>query len=60
MKIKVCEQTYIPQTWEGREFANEYEKKLKEQGVLQSRSDDTQTIKIEAVYTYSIKETEDK
>ena len=40
------ERTVIPQTLEGQKFANEYEKRLKEQGNFRGRTEDTYYITI--------------
>ena len=44
------EKTIIPQTLEGRSFADDYEKRLKEQGAFRGRAEDPQSIVIKAQY----------
>ena len=50
MTITRFEKTIIPQTLEGQKFANEYEKRLTEQGAFRGRAEDTQAIVIKAQY----------
>lgn len=50
MTITKFENTIIPQTLDGRKFANEYEKRLREQGVFSGRTEDTQSIVIKVQY----------
>ena len=50
MTITRFEKTIIPQTLEGQKFANEYEKRLTEQGTFRGRAEDTQSIVIKAQY----------
>jgi len=50
MSITRFEKTIIPQTLEGQKFANEYEKRLTEQGAFRGRAEDTQSIVIKAQY----------
>ena len=50
MTITRFERTIIPQTLEGQKFANEYEKRLTEQGAFRGRAEDTQSIVIRAQY----------
>ena len=50
MTITRFEKTIIPQTVEGQKFANEYEKRLTEQGAFRGRAEDTQSIVIKAQY----------
>lgn len=50
------EDTFIPQTKEGREYANAYEKQLKEQGCFNGRKEDTQCIAIKAFHRIVVKE----
>ena len=50
MTITRFEKTIIPQTLEGQKFANEYEKRLTEQGAFRGRAEDTQVIVIKAQY----------
>lgn len=54
MTITRFEKTIIPQTLEGRSFADNYEKGLKEHGAFGSRSEDTQSIVIKAQYYFTI------
>lgn len=56
MTIVRFEKTIIPQTLEGRKFANEYEKglKLQKNSMFISRAEDTQTITIEGRYYFTI------
>ena len=56
MTITRIEKTIIPQTLEGQEFANDYEKILTKQGVFMGRAEDTQAIVIEAKYYFELKE----
>ena len=50
MTITRFEKIIIPQTLEGQKFANEYEKRLTEQGAFRGRAEDTQAIVIKAQY----------
>ena len=59
MNITRYEKTIIPQTMFGRDFADEYEKRLREQYAFIGRSEDTQAIVIEAKYQFDIKEQTD-
>ena len=56
MQITRYEQTVIPQTTEGRKFADEYEKRLRDQLAFDGRSEGTQAITISAVYYFDIKD----
>jgi len=56
MTITRFEKTIIPQTLEGQKFANEYEKRLTEQGVFRGRAEDTQSIVIKAQYYLTFEE----
>ena len=56
MTITRFEKTVIPQTLEGQKFANDYEKRLTEQGAVRGRSEDTQSIVIKAQYRLTFKE----
>ena len=53
MTITRFEKTIIPQTMEGQSFANDYEKRLREQGCFRGRSEDTQSIVIKAEYHFT-------
>lgn len=53
MTITRWEKTAIPQTIEGISFANDYEKRLKEQGAFRGRAEDTQFIIINAEYHFT-------
>ena len=48
----------IPQTGQGRDFANEFEKKLRDQGCFKGRKDSTTSIQISYEYYFDIKEEE--
>ena len=50
MTITSFEKTIIPNTLEGQKFANEYEKRLTEQGTFRGRAEDTLSIVIKAQY----------
>ena len=54
MTITRFEKTIIPQTLEGQKFANDYEKRLTEQGAFRGRAEDTQSIVIKAQYYFTI------
>lgn len=56
MTITRFEKTIIPQTLEGLKFANEYEKRLTEQGAFRGRAEDTQAIVIKAQYYFTFTE----
>ena len=56
MTIHRLEKTAIPQTPEGVRFANEYEERLKNQGVFGGREEDTVNIYLKAEYTLVIKD----
>lgn len=58
MLIIRIEQTLIPNTLEGKAFADEYEERLRRQHVFRWREEDTTYITLKAVFTFSIKETE--
>lgn len=60
MIITRFEKTIIPQTLDGRKFANEYEKRLREQGVFRGRTEDTQSIVITAQYYLTFEEGDNK
>ena len=53
MTITRFEKTIIPQTLEGQKFANEYEKRLTEEGAFRGRAEDTQAIVIKAQYYFA-------
>ena len=53
MTITRYEKTIIPQTLEGKKFANDYEKILTKQGVFRGREEDTQAIVIKTKYCYT-------
>ena len=50
MTITRFEKTIIPQTLEGQKFADEYEKRLTEQGAFRGRAEDSLSIVIKAQY----------
>lgn len=50
MTITRFEKTMIPQTLEGQKFADEYEKRLTEQGAFRGRAEDSLSIVIKAQY----------
>ena len=54
MTITRFEKTIIPQTLEGQKFADEYEKRLTEQGAFRGRAEDTLSIVIKAQYYFTI------
>ena len=54
MTITSFEKTIIPQTLEGQKFANDYEKRLTDQGAFRGRAEDTQSIVIKAQYYFTI------
>ena len=56
MTITRFEKTIIPQTLEGQKFANEYEKRLTEQGAFRGRAEDTLSIVIKAQYYFTFTE----
>ena len=56
MRIQRNETNFIPNTTEGRKFADEYEKRLREQGAFRDRREGTKTITIEAIYYFDIKD----
>lgn len=56
MTITRFEKTIIPQTLEGNKFANEYEKRLTEQGAFRGRAEDTLSIVIKSQYYFTISE----
>ena len=55
MTITRIEHTNIPNTPEGREFAAEYEQRLRSQNAFRGRRENTVTIVISAEYTLGIK-----
>ena len=55
MTIHRTEITAIPQTEEGRKFANEYADRLRKQNVLDCMTETTTAIKIQATYHFTIK-----
>ena len=55
MTITRIEHTNIPNTPEGREFAAEYEQRLRGQGAFRGRRGNTVIIVISAEYTFGIK-----
>ena len=59
MTIYRIETTIIPQTIEGRKFADEYEERLRNQGAFYARNEDTETIDITARYQFNLKEESD-
>ncbi len=54
MIITKFEKFIIPQTLDGRSFADDYEKQLKEYHCFIARREDTQAIVIEAKYHFDI------
>ena len=50
MTITCYEKIIIPQTLEGQNFANKFEKRLRESGNFSGREEDTQSIVIKAHY----------
>ena len=54
MTITRFEKTIIPQTLEGQKFADDYKKRLTEQGAFRGRAEDTQSIVIKAQYYLTI------
>ena len=59
MKIVRQERTLIPNTLEGRKFAKEYAKRLKEQWAFRGCAEDTINITIDAEYIFELKEEDD-
>lgn len=60
MNIHRLETTAIPQTKSGREFADRFEKRLKEQNAFRERKESTQAILIMAEYWFDVKENKDE
>ena len=60
MLITRMETTLIPQTLEGRKFAEEYAKRLKEQNALCGYEEDSVNISISAKYYFDLKSDEMK
>ena len=58
MRVVRYETDIIPQTPEGRKFADEYEKRLKETGAFDRREESTEGIVIKAIYYFDIKDSE--
>ena len=58
MTVTVCEQTYVPNTPEGKKFADEYQKKLISQDAFLGRHERELTIMLSAAYHHEIKEDE--
>lgn len=56
MTIYRSETTHIPQSYNGRRFAEEYIERLKEQGAFKERKDTSQFVSIHAEYTFNIEE----
>lgn len=56
MRIQRNEINFIPNTTEGRKFADEYEKRLKAQGAFRDRKEGTVNITIEAIYFFDLKD----
>lgn len=56
MLINRKEETAIPQTIEGRNFADEYEKQLRDRGAFRDRKESTTFIIIYAEYYFRIEE----
>lgn len=56
MTIYRSETTHIPQSYNGRRFAEEYIERLKEQGAFKERKDTSQFVSIYAEYTLNIEE----
>lgn len=59
MRIHTFEETFYPMTPLGIKYAEEYEKRLKDQGAFISRREDTAYIIIKAVYRFDVKEEEE-
>ena len=59
MLIKRIEITFIPQSLEGKKFAEEYATRLKEQNALRDYKEDTVNITITADYYFDLKEDEE-
>jgi len=59
MTIYRIETTIIPQTIEGRKFADEYEERLRNQGAFYAKNKDAETIDITARYQFNLKEESD-
>lgn len=59
MKVYRKEITSIEHTTEGKAFADEYEKRLREQGAFRDRKEDTTLITITADFTFEIKGAEE-
>lgn len=58
MNIIRTETTMIPNTFEGKKLADEYEAKLREQCAFTGRAEDTRYIIIDAMYHFSIEDGE--
>lgn len=58
MTIIRTETTMIPNTFEGKKLADEYEQKLREQCAFNGRMEDTRYIIIDATYHFSIEDGE--
>ena len=59
MRIHTFEETFFPMTPLGIKYAEEYEKRLKDQGAFISKREDTAHVIIKAVYRFDIKEEEE-
>ena len=58
MLIIKREETLIPQTPDGKQFADEYEKRLHKQGALRGRVEDSQWIRLSAEFYFNMVEGE--
>lgn len=58
MRIHTFEETFYPMTPLGIKYAEEYEKRLKDQGAFISRREDTAHVIIKAVYRFDVEEEE--
>ena len=58
MTVQRFETTFFPNESLGRKYADEYEKKLKEQRIFWSKKEDTVGITLIAYYTFEIADKE--
>ena len=58
MTIQRIEETYFPNTIEGKKFADEYQQKLKEQGIFWHMECDTRTIMLTSRYAFEVGDTD--
>lgn len=56
MNIIRAETTMIPNTFEGKKLADEYEAKLKEQCAFSGRKEDSRYISIDATYYFTVED----